>query len=432
MAAGRNSSKDVRATTLLTAIPNPCQWDFAYLCLLNPAHSCPNGERQRSALQNVLKAPISCLTMIHEMKPCEVSQTRRALQNLSSELTRSWWVDALWVLVSSDGASPEPPIATHKNYSHSIRYCGYSTARADLQATVGGSQSHPRARATKWLTPRTSGRLCVWATTKWRLIHCPRQDGSSVSILPSIASAAVAAARDASCQLLRTCQQTTKLFWCKMQNGCSEPSYIWFGQFRSDFTASSEMGKLLIFFFGGGAGRSIKSDRWRAFDHLGGLVQILVEIDPLKIYYHIWNGNFYHEKCERFSGEEELADAKEVQAAAEVGFQHGVLHALGRKPKRLGWNHSSWYFNLIVLVLMSWCQWKALMKELFSPSGANQEAKNRIDCQLRDFTFDILWLSRRSHEIWQNLLSFQPGRSQKNFKSQTSWGQTCGPQQKNT
>ena len=188
----------------------------------------------------------------------------------------------------------------------------------------------------------------------------------------------------------------------------------------------------LFFFLGGGAGRSIKSDRWRAFDHLGGLVQILVEIDPLKIYYHIWNGNFYHEKCERFSGEEELADAKEVQAAAEVGFQHGVLHALGRNPKRLGWNHSSWYFNLIVLVLMSWCQWKALMKELFSPSGANQEAKNRIDCQLRDFTFDILWLSRRSHEIWQNLLSFQPGRSQKNFKSQTSWGQTCGPQQKNT
>lgn len=253
MAAGRNSSKDVRATTLPT-IPNPCQWAFAYLCLLNPAHSCPNGERQRSALQNVLKAPISC-PMIHEMKPCEVSQTRRALQNLSSELTRSWWVDALWVLVSSDGASPEPPIATHKNYSHSTRYCGYSTARADLQATVGGSQSHPRARATKWLTPRTSGRLCVWATTKWRLIHCPRQDGSSVSILPSIASAAVAAARDASCQLLRTCQQTTKLFWCKMQNGCSEPSYIWFGQFRSDFTASSEMGNIfLFFFFGGGQG----------------------------------------------------------------------------------------------------------------------------------------------------------------------------------
>ena len=50
---------------------------------------------------------------------------------------------------------------------------------------------------------------------------------------------------------------------------------------------------------------------------------------------------FCHEKCERFPGEEELADAKEVQAAAEVGFQHGVLHASGRKQRDYRLNHIS-------------------------------------------------------------------------------------------
>ena len=89
--------------------------------------------------------------------PAECSQGAHFLSNDS-------WNEAMWSQ-SNQARIAELEFraykilmsATHKNYSHSIRYCGYSTARADLQATVGGSQSHPRARATKWLTPRTSG-----------------------------------------------------------------------------------------------------------------------------------------------------------------------------------------------------------------------------------------------------------------------------------
>ncbi len=172
VAAGRNSSKDVRATTLPLTIPD---WSMSTgLRVSLHTHPCPNvGERQRSALQNVLKAPLSCHPMLHSMKWSHVksNQTRHALQNLSSELTR--W--SRWVLALPSPESSIALICTPKNYKViPFATCGQSTAR-DLQATIGGSQSHPRARAAKRLTSRASGRVFeplpnnAWFTARARM-----------------------------------------------------------------------------------------------------------------------------------------------------------------------------------------------------------------------------------------------------------------------